>query len=87
MMKRNDDDVWKSEKKLIRDLVTMFVLPYVVINVIVAWIFASLWPKAFFTVLVILGIIFIAALLGLLRLRGKFMHFMVARRADKQNGA
>lgn len=72
---------------LIKTLLVVYVLPYVVFGLFFAWIVGSAYPQAFAVVTTILVIILVASLLGFLYMRRKFEHFLIARRADKQNAA
>jgi hypothetical protein len=86
----NDDSIGGLTKAFVRPYVTIalaFVLSYVIVGLILAWAVASVYPEAFAIVVAILVIIGLAALLGLLYLRRRVVHILVARRADKQNTA
>jgi hypothetical protein len=72
---------------LIKTFVMVFVLPYIVFGLIFAWVVAQTYPQAVAIITAVLVIVLVAALLGFLHMRRKFEHFLIARRADKQNAA
>lgn len=68
-------------------LALVIVLPYVVVGALMVSIVASVYPEAAAVVAIILVLVLGALFLTFLRLRRRLLHFLIARRADKQNAA
>ena len=87
-MKKEDSDWLKDQtKKLLEpwlSIIKMYVTAYIAFGLFVAFVMAKCFPQAFPIVATVLVIIGLVILFGLLYLRRKFEHLLIARRADRQ---
>ena len=64
-----------------------FVVPYAVVGVFIAYGVGAVYPKALAVVIAILVVIGIAGSMLYVYARQKAVHYLMARRADRQNAA